>query len=136
MSLLSEDYTLRPRDFLFVIQPFSGMPSHSETIGMSTPRQGRIVGEMQDDERPAANPSIVLREEFDNWAILFDPDSGIIFSLNPIGVFVWKCLDGNRTIRDILARVGEKCGDLPGEAETHLRDFISDLIEKGLAGYK
>ena len=27
--------------------------------------------------RLVANPAIVLREEFDDWAILFDPDSGV-----------------------------------------------------------
>ena len=33
-------------------------------------------------EKPIANPLIVLREEFDDWAILFDPDTGDAFGLN------------------------------------------------------
>ena len=31
---------------------------------------------MTHEDKPIANPLIVLREEFDDWAILFDPDSG------------------------------------------------------------
>jgi SynChlorMet cassette protein ScmD len=91
---------------------------------------------MQYNDRVKANPSVVLREEFDDWAILFNPDSGVIFSLNPMGVYIWKCFDGNHTIRDILENLRNDCEDVPDDAETHLKDFISDLIEKGLAGYK
>ncbi len=91
---------------------------------------------MQYNDRVKANPSVVLREEFDDWAILFNPDSGVIFSLNPMGVYIWKCFDGNHTIRDILENLQNDCEDVPDDAETHLKDFISDLIEKGLAGYK
>ncbi len=42
---------------------------------------------MQDHDKPipVANPSVVLREEFDNRAILFDPDTGDAFGINPVG---------------------------------------------------
>jgi hypothetical protein len=32
--------------------------------------------ETVEQKNPIANPLIVLREEFDDWAILFDPDTG------------------------------------------------------------
>ena len=91
---------------------------------------------MTDNDRPAANPSVLLREEFDDWAILFDPDSGVIFSLNPIGVLVWKCLDGKHTIQEILNEMRENCEHVPEEAETHLKDFVSHLVKKGLAAWR
>ena len=31
---------------------------------------------MTNGDKPLANPFVVLREEFDNWAILFDLDRG------------------------------------------------------------
>jgi SynChlorMet cassette protein ScmD len=89
---------------------------------------------MNDKIKP--NPSVVLREELDDWAILFDPDSNVIFSLNPMGVYIWKCFDGNKTIRDILENLRSNCESVPDEAEAHLREFIKDLIKKGLAEYK
>ena len=68
---------------------------------------------MSHTDKPIANPLIVLREEFDDWAILFDPDSGDAFGLNPIGVHIWK-----------------------DEAEGDLQEFIEDLVQRGLAGYE
>ena len=43
-----------------------------------------------DNAKPIANPLAVLREEFDNWAILFDPATGNAFGLNPVGVLLRK----------------------------------------------
>jgi len=63
-----------------------------------------------DAQRFVANPVIVLREEFDDWAILFDPDSGGAFGLNPTSVYIWKLLDGNRTNEEIVEKVKETHG--------------------------
>jgi len=39
-------------------------------------------------EYPIANPMVVFREEFDDWAVLFDPDSNETFGLNPVSAFI------------------------------------------------
>ena len=83
-----------------------------------------------------ANPLVVLREEFDDWAILFDPDTGNAVGLNQLGVFIWKLLDGSHTRQDILKKLRESCENVPKEAEDHLKDFIESLVERGLAGYE
>ena len=87
-------------------------------------------------DKPIANPLVVLREEFDDWAILFDPDTGNAVGLNPVGVFIWRLLDGSHTRRDILKKLRESCEKIPEEAEDHLKDFIESLVERGLAGYE
>ena len=87
-------------------------------------------------EKPIANPLIVLREEFDDWAILFDPDTGDAFGLNPIGVRIWKRLDGNHSVEDILQDLQESCEDVPEEAEGDLQEFVDDLVQRGLVGYE
>lgn len=87
-------------------------------------------------DRPVANPLVVLREEFDDWAILFDPDTGHAFGLNPISVFVWQRLDGKHTIQEIISEMKDTYRDVPLEAENHLREFIANLLEHGLAGYE
>lgn len=91
---------------------------------------------MLDKHRPLANSLLVLREEFDDWAVLFDPDSGNAFGLNPTGVFIWKRLDGRHTIQEILKELRESCPDAPDEAAAHLQEFIRRLVEQGLAGYE
>ena len=61
---------------------------------------------MSQGDNPIANPLIVLREEFDDWAILFDPDTGDAYE------------------------------DVPEEAEGDLQEFIDHLVQRGLAGYE
>ncbi len=88
------------------------------------------------EDRPIVNPMVVLREEFDDWAILFDPDTAQAYGLNPVSVFVWKRLDGNHTISEILQELRAACKDAPAEANDHMRDFVKKLVEKGFAGYE
>ena len=83
-------------------------------------------------EKPRANSEIVLREEFDDWALLFNPDTGDAFGVNPTSVFIWKQLDGNNTIPDILAKLKEHCDDVSTDVETHVHDFVKGLREKNL----
>ena len=91
---------------------------------------------MQDDKNPIANPLVVLREEFDDWAILFDPETGNAFGINPVGALVWKRLDGHHSIQDIVNELHNTCESVPEEAEKHLNDLIEDLVEKGLVEYE
>ena len=91
---------------------------------------------MEQTEKPIANPLIVLREEFDDWAILFDPDTGDAFGLNPIGVHIWKRLDGKHSVKDILKDLHEGYEEVPDEAESDLQEFIEDLVQRGLVGYE
>ena len=91
---------------------------------------------MKPTANPTANPMIVLREEFDDWAILFDPDTGDAHGINPVGVFVWKHLDGRHTCNQILRKLRESCEDIPHDAEKDINAFIEDLVERGYAGYE
>ncbi len=83
-----------------------------------------------------ANPLLVLREEFDDWAVLFDPDTGDAFGLNPVSVFVWKRLDGKHPTQDILKELREESEDVPETAGQDIEDFMEELVEKGYAGYE
>jgi SynChlorMet cassette protein ScmD len=91
---------------------------------------------MKCDDRPRANPLVVLREEFDDWAILFDPDSGNAFGLSPTGVYLWKHLDGQHSIDDMLEALRRDAEDVPADAGDHVREFLADLTKRGLAGYE
>ncbi|MCM1567442.1 MAG: SynChlorMet cassette protein ScmD [Dehalobacter sp.] len=85
-------------------------------------------------EKPIINPAVVLREEFDDWALLYDPRSGQVFGINPVGVFVWKLLDGKHSIEDIINELRKNCNDLPEQARGEVESFVQDLKKKGLAG--
>jgi SynChlorMet cassette protein ScmD len=91
---------------------------------------------MSENSKPIANPLIVLREEFDDWAILFDPDSGDGFGLNPVSVFIWKRLDGKHTVKSIVSELIDDCKDVPGDVEMHVNEFIQDLANRGFVGHE
>jgi len=87
-------------------------------------------------DKPVANLEVILREEFDDWAILFDPDSGEGYGLNPVSVFIYKLLDGKHTVPQITSELRAECEDVPDEAETHVTDFVKELEENGLVGFE
>lgn len=87
---------------------------------------------MSGDFVPLANPRIILREEFDDWAVLFDPDTGEGFGIDPVAVFYWKRLDGKRTKEQLLEELRQECTDVPGDASEHLDAFIERLERRGL----
>lgn len=90
---------------------------------------------MDKREKPIANPSVVLREEFDDWAVLFDPETGHAFGLNPTGVLLWKLIDGENTRDDLLTKVRGFARDVPEDAADHIASFIDAAVALGLAGF-
>lgn len=80
-----------------------------------------------------ANPEVVLREEFDDWAILFDPETGNAFGLNPLGVLVWRLLDVSRSTAEIVAAVKERADGVPDDVENHIEAFVQNAVRLGLA---
>jgi len=87
-------------------------------------------------KKSMANPVVVLREEFDDWAILFHPDTNDAYGIDPVSVFIWKHLDGNHTETDILEKLRKNCENVPKNAKKYISNFIKDLVSFGLAGYE
>lgn len=88
------------------------------------------------EKKVIASPSVVLREEFDDWAILFDPDTGKAFGLNPIGVLIWKNLNGLNDEAAIVQQIHEKADGIPDDVDHHVRNFLQAAVDLGLAGYE
>ncbi|MGB2896837.1 MAG: SynChlorMet cassette protein ScmD [Anaerolineales bacterium] len=91
---------------------------------------------MSTSSPPIPNPIVVLREEFDDWAILFNPDTAAAVGINPVGVAVWKLLDGVLTVEQIVAQIGEQFEGVPESAPDELMTFFAELEEGGFVGYE
>jgi len=89
---------------------------------------------MNQTDKPIANPIVVLREEFDDWAVLFNPDTAGALGTNPVGVAVWKRMDGKRSIGDIISEIRDCFEDAPDAAPEEITAFIRTLEEKGFVG--
>jgi SynChlorMet cassette protein ScmD len=85
-------------------------------------------------DKPLANPVVVLREEFDDWAVLFNPDTAYAAGTNPVGVAVWKLLDGKKSLLEIVAEIKDRFGDAPAAIGDEISAFVERLYENGFAG--
>jgi len=91
---------------------------------------------MKIDAKPLANLLLVRREEFDDWAVLFNPDTGDSFGLNPVSKFIFKLLDDKNTLADIMKELRAECKNAPKYAEKYVHDFIEDCLKKGFSGHE
>ena len=89
---------------------------------------------MNQMDKPIANPIVVLREEFDDWAVLFNPDTADAVGTNPVGVAVWKLMDGKRSIEDIVSKIRNSFEDTPDAVFKEIAAFVNRLAENGFVG--
>lgn len=76
---------------------------------------------------------LVVRVESDDFALLYDPDTGESFVLDPVGVFVCRRLDGAHHIEQIVEESGAFFDGVPDDAPAQVRAFVESLIGKNLA---
>lgn len=76
-------------------------------------------------------PGIVLREELDDWALLFNPDSGKVAGINAIGVVLWKILKEHHTPSGIIRAMEDYIEEIPTDVENHVIEYLSTLSERG-----
>jgi len=86
------------------------------------------------DKKPIVNPVVVLRKEFDEWAVLFNPDTAEAAGINPVGVAIWELLDQQIDIHEIADTIRQDFADVPGSATEEIETFINDLAERGFLG--
>ncbi|MBF0507759.1 MAG: PqqD family peptide modification chaperone [Deltaproteobacteria bacterium] len=84
---------------------------------------------------PRPKPMIVLREEFDDWALLFNPDTGKAVGLPPTGVTIWKSLTTGQDYAGVAAAVSAEYEPLPEDLDKDISAFFEDLVRLGYAEY-
>jgi SynChlorMet cassette protein ScmD len=87
---------------------------------------------MKPNAKPAADPLVVLREEFDDWAVLFHPLTGEAVGTNPVGVAIWKALNGQRTLKEIAISIATQFDDAHDTVLEDTLDFVENLFRKML----
>ena len=86
---------------------------------------------MEPTDKPIPNPVVVLREEADDWAILFDRGTSQAVGINPVGVRIWQLMDGQHDLDAIGATVREQFSDVPESAPDEVRGFVEELVGTG-----
>jgi SynChlorMet cassette protein ScmD len=91
---------------------------------------------MNPSDRLLVNPVVVLREEFDDWAVLFNPDTADAVGINPVGVAIWKLMEEKRPLAEIVSEIRNRFEGVPGTAVGEIAAFIGKLSESGFVGYE
>jgi SynChlorMet cassette protein ScmD len=91
---------------------------------------------MQGKEKFVANPAVVIRDDFDDKAVLYNPETGQAFGLNPVGTMIWSLLHKETSINDLVEILGESCFDMAENATEQIQDFIDSMKSNGLVGSK
>ncbi len=86
------------------------------------------------NSRLAVNPNLVLREEDDDCALLFDPDRGSVQMLNRTAVEIWKRLDGQRSLKEILSSLDDLFADVDEAAQEQVLQLARSLADLGAVG--
>ena len=91
---------------------------------------------IQPFRRILANPDIVYREEADG-AFLFDPETGDLKCLNPMGGAIWRLCDGSLFFEDIKQRLTERYSDVSKDlVHEDISAFFEELFGMGYLGYE
>jgi hypothetical protein len=78
------------------------------------------------------NPDVVLREEDEDGALLFNPDTDQIRVLNLTGLFVWKSCDGSQDLPGILAAMQDAFDQVPDdEVAAQIQEFVDEMVTAG-----
>ena len=78
------------------------------------------------------NPEVVLHEEDEDGALVFNPDNDNIRVLNQTGRFIWSRCDGKHSISQIVEAVQNGFSDAPGERlPGEVEGFLKELCEAG-----
>lgn len=84
---------------------------------------------------PVVNPVVVLRKEFDDWAVLFNPDTAEAVGINPVGVAVWEMLARHQDRDSVLAGLRQTFAEVPDTLASDIDSFITELAGHGFVGY-
>lgn len=90
---------------------------------------------MKSIKSPVPNPFVVLREESDDWAILFNPDTAKAVGINHVGVFIWKMMNGRIGIKEMALEMEEVFTDIPDLVSAEISAFIEELHKIGFVRY-
>jgi hypothetical protein len=81
------------------------------------------------------NPDVVLREEDEDGALIYNPDTDQIKVINPTGLFIWQQCDGSKNLTGIVSAMQESYDEVPGdEVSEQVEKFIDDMVKTGFIG--
>lgn len=83
-----------------------------------------------DTTRYIVNQDVNLREEDEDGALLYNPDSDRVQLLNSTGLYIWKLCQQGRTVSEIITALQADFDDAPVDAiATDVEEFVTQMID-------
>jgi hypothetical protein len=83
---------------------------------------------LKQDTRFIQNTKVIFHKE-GNGAYLYDPDSGKLKYINPVGTSLYELCDGHYPLDQMIARIAGEYGDVPiDQIERDVDRFLTDLL--------
>jgi len=80
---------------------------------------------------PRTNPDFTVRNVGEE-VIFISSKGDMLHTLDPVGAFIWKHIDGERSIKDILAILLESYDVVVSTAEHDILHFFDELEQKNI----
>lgn len=92
-------------------------------------------GDNMDTTRYIVNPDVNLREEDEDGALLYNPDTDRVQLLNPTGLYIWKFCAQGRSMPEIITSLQADFEDVPADVvATDVEEFVTHMIDSGFLG--
>jgi hypothetical protein len=81
------------------------------------------------------NPDVVLREEDESGALLFNPDTNQVKVINNTGLFIWKQFGSANNAKTVVKALSEAFEEVPEDQVIQdVDEFINELLTTGFIG--
>ena len=97
--------------------------------------KGKLKGVFMDNTYYIQNPDVNIREEDEDGALLFNPDTDQVQLVSRTGFYIWKLCAGEHTVTEIVNAFKEDYEEVPEqEVVSDVEEFINKMVETGFLG--
>ncbi len=85
---------------------------------------------MPEEVKYRTNPVISYKDEGDEGAVLYNPDTDKCVIINPVGSSIWRYLEEPRVLAEIISMLSEKFSGVDNDqAKEDFETFINNFEE-------
>jgi len=96
-------------------------------------RKARRYGSDDEEVRSAgAGRGRLLSGRVEDETVLVDEDAAVVWRLNELGGFIWKALEGKRSVEEVVGLVAKEFDAPEAEVRRDVLAFVEEMGERGL----